>query len=73
VSADLIHSQILGRFLAAVSNDFIANLRGFSQVSDTGGPMRKKDQEVFRKAVELAGSAKCEDWYDVQEKLVCSW
>jgi hypothetical protein len=35
--------------------------------------MRKKDQEVFRKAVELAGSAKCKDWYDVQEKLVCSW
>jgi hypothetical protein len=30
--------------------------------------MRKKDQEVFRKAVELAGSSKCQDWYDVQEK-----
>ncbi len=32
--------------------------------------MRKKDQEIFRRAVELAGSGKCKDWYDVQEKLV---
>jgi hypothetical protein len=33
-------------------------------------PMRKKDQEIFRRAVELAGSGKCKDWYDVQERLV---
>jgi adenylylsulfate kinase-like enzyme len=32
--------------------------------------MRKKDQEIFRRAVELAGSGKCKDWYDVQERLV---
>ena len=32
--------------------------------------MRKKDQEIFPRAVELAGSGKCKDWYDVQEKLV---
>jgi hypothetical protein len=33
-------------------------------------PMRKKDQEIFRRAVELAGSGKCKDWYDVLERLV---
>ena len=32
--------------------------------------MRKKDQEIFRRAVELAGSGKCKDWHDVQERLV---
>jgi hypothetical protein len=32
--------------------------------------MRKKDQEIFRRAVEFAGSGKCKDWYEVQEKLV---
>lgn len=32
--------------------------------------MRKKDQEIFRRAVELAESGKCKDWYDVQERLV---
>ncbi len=32
--------------------------------------MRKKDQEIFRRAIELAGSGKCKDWYDVQERLV---
>ena len=32
--------------------------------------MRKKDHEVFRRAVELAGSGTCKSWQDVQEKLV---
>jgi adenylylsulfate kinase-like enzyme len=32
--------------------------------------MRKKDEEVFRRAVELAVSGKFNSWYDVQEKLV---
>jgi hypothetical protein len=29
--------------------------------------MRKKDQEIFRRAVELAGSSSCKDWCDVQK------
>jgi hypothetical protein len=32
--------------------------------------MRKKDEEVFRRAVELAISGKFNSWYDVQVKLV---
>jgi hypothetical protein len=32
--------------------------------------MRKKDHEIFRKAVEFAGSGDCKNWKDVQEKLV---
>ena len=32
--------------------------------------MRKKDQEVFRRAVELAASGAFKGWKDVQEKLV---
>jgi hypothetical protein len=32
--------------------------------------MRKKDQEVFRRAVELAETGECKGWLDVQEKLV---
>jgi hypothetical protein len=32
--------------------------------------MRKKSQEVFQLAVELAGSGACKDWREVQEKLV---
>jgi hypothetical protein len=32
--------------------------------------MRNKDQEIFRRAVELAGSGECKNWHDVQERLV---
>lgn len=32
--------------------------------------MRKNDEEVFRRAVELAGSGQCKGWHEVQEKLV---
>ena len=32
--------------------------------------MRKREHEVFRKAVELAGSGDCKNWQDVQAKLV---
>jgi hypothetical protein len=32
--------------------------------------MRKKDEKVFRLAVELAGSGKYRSWKDIQEKLV---
>ena len=32
--------------------------------------MRKRDYEVFRKAVELAGSGNCKNWQEVQESLV---
>jgi len=28
--------------------------------------MRKRDEEVFRRAVELAASGKCKGWYDIQ-------
>lgn len=45
-------------------------LAELSLEADSGGPMRKKDQEIFRRAVELAGSGKCKDWYDVQERLL---
>ena len=32
--------------------------------------MRKKNHEVFRRAVELAGTGKCKGWHDIQEKLI---
>ncbi len=31
--------------------------------------MRKKDQEIFRRAVELAESGKCKDWYECPGKV----
>jgi hypothetical protein len=32
--------------------------------------MRKKNEEVFRRAVELAGSGKCKNWQEVKKMLV---
>ena len=32
--------------------------------------MRERGPEIFRRAVEPAGSGKCKDWYDVRERLV---